>query len=102
MADLSSRPYPTDPTNLPRFRMWLTERGGVVVYENHMFDSSHFGDRSFMPARYIAEDDQMHDAPEERRPNGGLPSLRQQKIDHIKAEDFDSVDECLVACFKDQ
>ena len=52
-----------------------------------------------MPARYIAEDDQMHDAPEEHRPNGGLPSLRQQKVDHIKLEDFPSMEEAL-ACFK--
>lgn len=83
------------------FYLWLKERGGIIVYENHMMDSSHLGETTFMPARYLAEEDnQLHDAPEEYRPNGGLPSLRQQKVDHIKLEDFDgSVDKAL-ECFK--
>jgi hypothetical protein len=81
------------------FPKWLKERGGIVVYENHVLNSSHLGDRSFMPARYIAEDNQLHDAPEEHRPHGGLPSLRQQRVDHIKLEDFGgNVDEAL-GCF---
>lgn len=71
------------------FPKWLRERGGIVVYENHMMDSSHFGDRTFMPARYIAEEDnQLHDAPDEHRPNGGVPSMRQQKVDKITLEEF--------------
>lgn len=80
------------------FPKWLKERGGIVVYENHMFDSSCFGDKTFMPARYEAEDNQMHDAPEEHRPNGGLPSMRQQKVDHIKLEDFPGIEDAL-KCF---
>ena len=79
--------------------MWLKDRGGIIVYENHMLDSSSLGDKTFMPARYLAEDDKMHDAPEEHRPNCGLPSLRQQKVDHIKLEDFGSIDEAL-SCFE--
>jgi len=80
------------------FPMWLKERGGIIVYENHMFDSSSFGGQTFLPARYIAEDNKMHDAPGEYRPHGGLPSFREQKVDHIKLEDFASVDEAL-KCF---
>lgn len=69
---------------------WLKERGGIIVYENHMMDSSHLGETSFMPARFIAEeDDAMHDAPMQRRPHGGLPSLRQEAVDHITAEQYD-------------
>lgn len=68
---------------------WLKERDGIIVYENHMMDSSHLGETSFMPARFIAEeDDAMHDAPMQRRPNGGLPSLRQEAVDHITAEQY--------------
>ncbi len=99
-----SRPWSVDKENWDQciknlFPMWLRDRGGIVVYENHMLDSSSLGARSFMPARYLAEDNQMHDAPEEYRPNGGLPSLRQQKVDHIILEDFNGdVDEALV-CF---
>lgn len=69
---------------------WLKERGGIVVYENHMMDSSRLGETSFMPARFIAEeDDAMHDAPKQRRPDGGLPSCRQEAVDHITAEQYD-------------
>jgi len=98
------RPWAVTPENWDLcikelFPKWLKERGGIVVYENHMLDSSHLGDKTFMPARYIAEDDQMHDAPDEYRPHGGLPSLRQQKVDHIKLEDFPSVDVALTLCF---
>ena len=100
-----SRPYPIDRNkwvgcteNL--FPVWLRERGGIVVYENHMMDGSHMGEQTFMPARYIAaEDNQLHDAPEEYRPNGGLPSQRQQKIDHIKLEDFGGSIEAALECF---
>jgi hypothetical protein len=85
------------------FPMWLRERGGIVVYENHMLDSSHLGERTYMPARYLAEEDnQLHDAPEEYRPNGGLPSLRQQKVDHIKLEDFGGDIDKALACFKEE
>ena len=99
----SGRPWSVAPENYGRcitdlFPKWLKERGGVVVYENHVMDSSCLGDRTFMPARFIAEDDQMHDAPKEHRPNGGVPSMRQQKVDHIKLEDFTGVEEAL-KCF---
>ena len=80
------------------FPMWLRDRGGVVVYENHVMDSSRLGDKTFMPARFVAEDNQMHDAPEEHRPNSGVPSMRQQKVDHIKLEDFAGVEDAL-QCF---
>ena len=71
------------------FPKWLRERGGVVVYENHMMDSSRLGDKTFMPAKYVAEEDnQLHNAPEEYRPSGGLPSLRQQKVDKVTLEEF--------------
>ena len=55
---------------------WLREREGIVVYENHMLDSSHLGETTFMPVRYLAEeDDKLHWAPMQNRPEGGLPSL---------------------------
>jgi len=84
------------------FPLWLKERGGIVVYENHMLDSSHLGDRTFMPAKYVAEEDnQLHDAPEEYRPNGGVPSMRQQKVDHIKLEEFAGELDAALRCFKE-
>lgn len=103
-----SRPWPVSKDvyygcihNL--FPMWLRERGGIVVYENHVLDSSSRGDKTFMPARYIAEEDnQLHDAPEEYRPNGGVPSMRQQRVDHIKLEDFESIDDALKCFTEDQ
>ena len=86
-----------------KFPMWLQERGGIVVYENHVLDSSRLGEQVFLPARYAAEDGSLQDAPDEYRPNGGLPSMRQQKIDHIRLEEFDGdVLACLVACFAEQ
>lgn len=100
-----SRPWTVAPENWELcinklFPMWLKERDGIVVYENHMLDSSHLGDKSFIPAHYIAEEDgQLHDAPEEWRPNGGLPSLRQQRVDHIKLEEFDGDVSKALACF---
>lgn len=85
------------------FPMWLRERGGIAVYENHNFDSSAFGQMSFMPMRFQAEDDTWHDAPEEHRPGGGVPSLRQQRIDIVKLDEFDGdVETCIAACFKMQ
>jgi hypothetical protein len=83
------------------FPKWLKERGGIVVYENHMMDSSRLGDRTYMPARYVAsEDNQLHDAPEEYRPNGGLPSLRQQKVDKVTLGEFGGDLEQALACFR--
>jgi len=84
------------------FPLWLKERGGIVVYQNCMFDSSHIGDQSFMPARFIAEEDnQMHDAPDELRPNGGLPSLRQQQQDHIEMSEYgNDIERALDEAFK--
>lgn len=71
------------------------------MYENHVLDSSALGHRTFMPATYEAVDDRMHQAPDEYRPHGGLPSLREQRIDHIKLEDFGGdVDRCLAVCFR--
>ena len=84
------------------FPLWLKQRGGIVVYENHVLDSSHCGDKTFMPAKYKGEDDEMHDAPDEYRPNGGLPSLRQQKVDHIKPEDFGSLEKALECFIKEE
>ena len=99
-----TRPWSVNPENWDQcmhlFPKWLEERNGIVVYENHVLDSSSLGDKSFMPARYVAEEDnQLHDAPEEHRPNGGLPSLRQQKVDHIKLDEFDGDMEKALACF---
>lgn len=87
---------------MKKFEDWLQTREGIVVYENRLMDSSHFGEISFMPAKFYAEEsDELQDAPEELRPNGGLPSLRQQKIDHIRLEEFDGdVEKCLKACFE--
>jgi len=100
-----ARPWKVSPEVYQRcmrqlFPVWLKERGGVVVYENHMMDSSHLGDRSFMPAKYIAEEDnQLHDAPQELRPNGGVPSMRQQRVDHITLEEFANELDKALACF---
>lgn len=84
-----------------KFPTWLRERNGIVVYQNHVLDSSHCGETTFMPAKFYAEGvDGLQDAPEEHRPNGGLPSLRQQKIDHVRLEEFGGdVDKCLSVCF---
>lgn len=82
------------------FPLWLKERGGVVVYENHMMDSSHFGDRSFMPAKFCAqEDNQLHDAPKRI---GDVPSRLQEKVDHIKLEEFASELNRALACFVEE
>ena len=100
-----SRPWKVNPDiwfgTKELFDKWLRERNGIVVYENHMMDSSRLWDRTYMPARYVAsEDNQLHDAPEEYRPNGGLPSMRQQKVDHIRLEDFGGdVDRAIKECF---
>lgn len=83
------------------FPKWLRERGGIVVYENHNFDASGFGDKTFMPARYEDEDGKMHDAPDEYRPNDGLPSMRQQKVDHVMLDEFDGDLRNALACFKE-
>ena len=102
---MSERPWSIAPENYARciedlFPKWLKDRGGIVVYENHFFDSSSFGDKTFMPARYVAEEDnKMHDAPNEYRPNGGVPSMRQQKVDHITLDEFGGIKEAL-ACFE--
>jgi hypothetical protein len=81
------------------FPKWLKERNGIVVYENHMLDSSSLGDKTFIPARYVAENNQRCDAPEQWRPNGGLPSLRQEKVDHVKLEDFGGDLNLALKCF---
>lgn len=100
-----ARPWSVAPENWDLcindlFPMWLRERGGIVVYENHMLDSSSMGDKTFLPARYIAEEDnQLHDAPDEHRPHGGLPSLRQQKVDTVTLDEFDGDMDKALACF---
>lgn len=82
------------------FPTWLKERGGIVVYENHMMDSSHFGDRSFMPAKYYAqEDDQLHDAPDRI---GDVPSRFQEKTDHITLKEFGGELLKALACFEEE
>lgn len=71
---------------LDLFPRWLRDRGGIVVYQNQAFDSSHFGEVSFMPLRFVAEEDgKLHDAPEWR---GDLPSQRQQRVDTITPEQY--------------
>ena len=71
------------------FPKWLMERGGIIVYENHMMDSSHLGETTFMPSKFVAEeDDKLHWAPLENRPDGGLPSLRQQQVDLVELSDY--------------
>jgi hypothetical protein len=102
-TEAQTRPaYRKDPTRRPwkvffdavetlngRLPMWLVERGGIVVYENHMMDSSHRGEQTFMPVRFLAsEDNALHWAPLEHRPDGGLPSLRQEQVDLIELSDF--------------
>jgi len=85
---------------LELFSTWLKERGGIVIYENHVMDSSHFGSTAYMPAQYIADEDgELHDAPDEYRPNGGLPSMRQQKVDTITLAEFDGDMNKALECF---
>lgn len=75
------------------FPKWLREREGIIVYQNQTLDSSHLGETAYMPARFIAqEDDHLHWAPLENRPNGGLPSLRQQQVDLIVLADYATAD----------
>jgi len=82
------------------FPKWLKEREGVIVYENHMMDSSHFGERSFMPARYYAkEDEQLHDAPPRI---GDVPSRFQEKVDHITLKEFGGDLDKTLACFMEE
>jgi len=102
---MNSRPWPINKeqydTCLNRlFPTWLKDRGGIVVYQNHVLDSSHVGDITFLPARYLAEDNKLHDAPDEWRPNDGLPSFRQQRVDHVKLEEFDGDLEKALKCFR--
>jgi hypothetical protein len=79
------------------FHVWLRERGGVVVYENQNFNSSELGAKSFMPAKYIARDEKTYDAPARI---GDVPSRFQERVDHIKLEDFDGdVERVFAACF---
>jgi len=56
---------------------WLLERGGIVVYQNGDMCSSRLGDMSVIPAKYIAEDDKMHDAPPWHESGTGCCSRRQ-------------------------
>lgn len=100
-----ARPWKVAPENVIRcrelFPKWLRERGGIAVYENHVLDSSHLGDVTYLPLRYQAENDQWVDAPaDEWRPHGGLPSLRQQRVDTIKLEEFGGDVERALACFE--
>jgi hypothetical protein len=83
------------------FSTWLKDRGGIVVYENQMFDSSAFGSRSYVPARYYAEGSSvLHPAPQWI---GDLPSERQHKVDHITLEEFDGdVERLLAECFTEE
>ena len=105
MAEPNKRPWTVAPHNWDvcmkdLFPRWLTSRGGIVVYENHVLDSSCLGDKTFMPARFLAqEDDQLHDAPDQYRPNGGLPSQRQQKVDTITLEEFEGSTDKALSCF---
>lgn len=81
------------------FPMWLRERGGIVVYENHTMDSSHFGDRSFMPAKFYTKDDELHDAPQRI---GDVPSRMQERVDHITLKEFGGELNRVLACFVEE
>ena len=100
-----SRPWSINPTSYDAcmkdlFPRWLRERGGVVVYQNQMFDSSSFGDTTFLPKRYLSTDNQIHEASEQYYPDSiGLPSLRQQKVDHVTLEEFGGDVEKALSCF---
>lgn len=86
-----------------RFLMWLQERGGIVVYENHMLDSSARGDQTFMPVQFLCnEKPGLQWAPREYCPHGGLPSRRQQQVDLIELADFPDTTPAAVVgkCFK--
>lgn len=101
---MNNRPWTIAPENWDKcikslFPKWLKERGGICVYQNQTLDSSRLGDKTFVPARYEGEDGRLHDAPDEYRPHGGLPSLRQQKVDHIKLEDFEGDIQSALKCF---
>jgi hypothetical protein len=79
------------------FHVWLRERDGVVVYENQNLSSSQCGAKSFMPGRYVAVDEKTYDAPARI---GDVPSRFQERVDHIKREDFgDDVEKAFAACF---
>jgi hypothetical protein len=97
-----SRPWEIDDLiwddSVPLLMKWLKERGGIVVYENHVLDSSQMGATSFLPSRYIAQDDnKMHDAPPRI---GDVPSRFQERVDHVKVEDFgNDVDRAIKGCF---
>ena len=71
------------------FPAWLSQRGGIVIYENHVLDSFALGQTTFMPVLFIAaEDDALHWSPLEHRPDGGLPSRRQQQVDLVELSDY--------------
>lgn len=105
MSDLKHRPYEvrTEVWDrcMEKFPKWLTERGGIVVFENHMLDSSKLGDRTYVPARYEDESGSMVDAPKDFWNSWGLASTIQSRIDHITLEEFGGdVEKCIAACFK--
>jgi hypothetical protein len=94
------KPYEVSASYRNLFATWLKTRGGIVVYENHILDSHALGHTTFMPAMFEGIDDRMHPAPSEYCPHGGIPSLREQRVDHIMLEDFgNDVERCL-QCFK--
>jgi hypothetical protein len=79
------------------FPIWLERRGGIVVYENQTMDSSHLGDRTYMPAKFYAQEDEvLHDAPPRI---GDVPSRFQEKVDHITLEEFGGELDKALACF---
>lgn len=99
---MDKRPWPVDDEVwaqcMKLFPKWLKERGGIVVYENHVLDSSQRGHTTFMPMRYQAKDDTWHDAPARI---GDVPSRFEERVDTIMVEQFGGdMDRCLSACFK--
>lgn len=96
------RPWSIDNSQLPIVRIlfpkWLRERGGIIVYENHNFDSSAFGDRSYTPAMVIfAGETEPRPAPNRL---GDVPSRFQYRVDHVTLEEFDGdVETALCTCF---
>jgi len=99
---MDRRPWRVSPdvwdVVMEAFPMWLREREGIIVYENENFDSSAFGDQTFVPAMcYVEGSDRLKPAPKRL---GNLPSNFQYQADHIKLEEFDGdTDLAIRTCF---
>jgi len=103
-----SRPWEVNPENWRRcifdpglFPKWLRERGGIVVYENQLLDSSSMGNKTFMPAKFYAEGHvELQDAPEQFSPDGNCSTI-QVKVDHITVDEYGGdLDLIIGNCFR--